>query len=723
MKTLRTLSIVLVLASGPFVMRHAGAVAPPAPAAELWRDVEVIRTKHGVPHIRAATLRAGGYALAWVQCEDYGTRTPMRLLEARGLSAKFLGRQALEANFEALRGRARAIDTYHLLDPETRDMYDGFAAGVNRYIELHPSEFLPGMPKDFSGYDVATLHMGDTPASARIRRFVGALTSPTANLQAATGKGAEQVEPESNDDVGSNAWALAPSRTSSGRAILLRNPHLAWTAGYYEAHLTVPGVVDFYGDFRIGGPLIVIGGFNKDLGFATTNSNSGDLTEFYALDVDPASPDRYLMDGDSLPLKKDSFTVEFVDNGKPGHETRDYWSTNVGPVVHRTATKVYVARTPGDRDYRAGEQFLRMMRAKSLAQWKDAMRIRALITSNYTYADRAGNIFYLWNTALPLLPHTPGGDRATPAREMRDLWTRYVPLEELPQFLNPIGGYLHNENDSPHFANVRQKITTANAYPTIEPPSLRLRSQHAIGLLDNARKFSLESVVRTKHSYKMLLADRVKPDLIKAVAATKPAGDVAQALALMRKWDNTAAPASRGGMLFEVWWGRYSQGRQPAQQYAVVWDEKNPVRTPRGLADPVRAAESFEWAVNETKTRYGRFDVAWGEVHRVRRGTVDVPVGGCSGALGCFRVLTFTRDNADGKLVASSGDGWVLAVEFGSVVPRAYSVLAYGQSSRPESPWHADQAAMFARGEFKKVAFTTRDVEAQAVTRYRPGEK
>jgi acyl-homoserine-lactone acylase len=89
--------------------------------------------------------------------------------------------------------------------------------------------------------------------------------------------------------------------------------------------------------------------------------------------------------------------------------------------------------------------------------------------------------------------------------------------------------------------------------------------------------------------------------------------------------------------------------------------------------------------------------------------------------MGCFRVLGFTRD-ADGKLVATSGDGWVIAVEF-SDIPRAYSVLAYGQSAKTDSPWHADQAAMFARGELKKVAFTARDVDRGVVTRYRPGQR
>jgi acyl-homoserine-lactone acylase len=153
--------------------------------------------------------------------------------------------------------------------------------------------------------------------------------------------------------------------------------------------------------------------------------------------------------------------------------------------------------------------------------------------------------------------------------------------------------------------------------------------------------------------------------------------------------------------------------------YAQPWTVEAAATTPRGLKDQARAAEAFAWAVDETTRRHGRFDVAWGDVHRVRIGTVDVPVGGCSGALGCFRVLNF-RTDPDGKRSVVGGDGWVIAVEF-TDTPRAYSVLAYGESAKEDSPHHADQAEMFARGEMKRVAFTERDIEAQTIRRYRPG--
>jgi acyl-homoserine-lactone acylase len=415
-------------------------------------------------------------------------------------------------------------------------------------------------------------------------------------------------------------------------------------------------------------------------------------------------------------------SVTFRNGDALSTETREQWETPLGPVVYRADGIIYVVKAAGDGDFRAGEQFLRMMRATSLAEWQAAMRMRSRVTSNFTYADRAGNIHYVWNAALPVLPHASGGDTtAVPASGSRDVWTRYVPWDSLPQVLNPRTGYVHNENSSPHWTNLQAPLDTVNPYPNLEAPSLSLRSQHALLLVGGRQKLSLEEVLRLKHSYRMLLADRVKPDLIEALNASNPTGDVAAALALLEEWQNTSAPESRGGSLFEVWWQHYAQGLPDSLRYARRWDASEPTATPVGLRDHARAAEAFVWAVDETARRYGRWDVTWGEVHRVRRGAVDVPVGGCGGALGCFRVLNYRRDD-DGKLAANGGDGWVLAVEF-TDVPRAYSVLAYGQSADSTSRWYADQAGRFARGDLKRVAFSERDVDAQAVARYRPGQR
>jgi acyl-homoserine-lactone acylase len=679
---------------------RSSAVTPVTRSAlTLAQQVEVRRTKHGVPHIFAQNLAAAGYAEAYVQSEDYGARVALSLLHARGEVAKWYGHDSIAADFNAVPAYRRAVETYGLVDRDTRDVYEGFAAGVNRYVELHPDEFPPGFAPHFTGYDVLAKDV-EKPSLSAANRF---LSRP-------------QVAPPNPDD-GSNAWAFAPSRTTSGHAILLRNPHLNWNAGYYEAHVVVPGVLDFYGDLRIGGPFGVIGGFNRDLGWATTN-NDPLLWQIYALDADTMVADHYWLDGASQALVHDVITVQYKTPTGLASESKDAWRTSLGPVIGRDAKHIYVFRHAIDGEFHAGEQFLRMMRARSLDEWKAAMRMGARLNSSFTYADRAGNIFYLWNAMLPKLPHPSGGDTlAIPVRRTTDAWTTYVPLDSLPQVLNPPGGYVHNENDAPYYTNMRAPLDWAHAPSYFPPPTLRLRSQLSIDLIDHDNKMSLEDVVKLKHSYRMLLAERVRDDLVNAVRAANPTGDVARGIDVIAAWDRTVAPESRGGVLFETWWRHYAtRGFQP---YAEPWTPERPLETPRGLSDASRAADAFRWAVDETKRRYGALDVAWGEVHRVRRGDVDVPVGGCASDEGCFRVLTYAP-TSDGKLQAVGSDGWILAVEFGDQ-PRAYSVLAYGESPKPTSPYFSDQAAMFARGELKPVAWTEEDVDAQTIRRYHPG--
>ena len=704
--------------------------------AELPRQVEVIRTAYGVPHIYADNLKALGYALGYLQIEDYGERVPLGLLRARGELALHQGRGALDSDFANRPSFARAVETYVELHRDTRAVYEGFAAGVNRYMAQHSEEFADWVTSPFTGHDVAALYVyrpSARQASRWVRRLSGASEAPLLDLDGSAEGG--------SIEKGSSAWALAPSRTASGAAILLRNPHLSWEAGYWEAHVVVPGRLDFYGDFRIGAPLGIVGGFNSHLGFATTN-NDVQNAQVYALEVDPARPDHYLLDAASIPVGRELLARHFRNGGGYSLDTRERLFTSLGPVIHRDHGRIYVLRAPEDGEFRGGEQFLRMIQATTLEEWTEAMRLRAHPRSNFTYADAEGNIFFLWNAAIPRFPHPYDAARAVPVTRRDEVWTALHELEELPQLLNPIGGYLRNENDGPWLTNLRAPLDPADYPDYFEEHEFSLRSQHSQQLVGGDERLSLEEVLRRKHSYRMLLADRVKDDLLTATrgalgAEALDTGDldpasVAAALAMLERWDNTAAPESRGGVLFEQWWTRYTEALEAAADpatpdeedvevefFAVPWSAEAPTETPRGLADPALAARVFPVAVAETVARFGAADVAWGDVHRVRRGDVDVPVGGCAGRLGCYRVINF-RDEEDGRRRAVGGDGWVLGVEFTSP-PRAFSVLAYGQSSREASPNHADQAAMFARGEMKAVAFAREDVERAAVRRYRPG--
>ncbi|MEO6447569.1 MAG: penicillin acylase family protein [Gemmatimonadaceae bacterium] len=709
----------------PRILRHALAivVAPSLLAAQPTRAypdrVEIRRTVNGVPHILAEDMGTMGYAMAWVQLEDYGERVANGLVRARGHLARYHGRDSLERDFGARLTHARAEATWLQLQQETREVYEGFAQGVNDYVRSHASEMPAWMPSNFTGPDVAALWM-ETAVPDGARNF----TDRTLRLR-------ERARQDSlaREGEGSNAWAFAPSRTKSGRAILLRNPHLDWSAGYYEAHVTVPGVMDFYGDFRIGNPALLVGGFNKDLGWATTNNNT-DLEAIYSFEVDSLRMDHYLLDGASHPLQRIDVVAEYRNGAGLSSEVRTMWRTHVGPVIDRRDGRVFVIRWPAEGEFRKGEQFLRMMRARTLEEWKDAMRLRAHTTSNLTYADAKGNIFYVFNASVPKLPHPSGADSvAIPVRTSAEMWQDMVPFDSLPQLLNPPGGYVQQSNDPFHYTNLRAIMDSTRFPSNFSRPALGFRTQLGIRLATAEARMTLEDVVRLKHSYRMLAGERFADDLVAAVRAQSAAPHVVAAADMLERWDRTTAPGSRGGVLFELWYNRHLQGGDamrgiPAAErmrrtFLVPWSAAAPMETPDGLADPARAASDFTWAVDETVRRYGSADIAWGDVHRVRRGTVDEPVGGCTGALGCFRVLQFS-EAPDGKRVARGGDGWVLAVEF-TPVPRAYSVLAYGQSSRPDSPYHADQAALFARGEMKRVAFAPGDVEKATVRRYRPG--
>ncbi len=715
------------------------------------RRVEIHRTEYGVPHILADDLEAMGFGLGYVQSEDYGASIAAAMAASRGILSRHLGAEELDADFVARETHARAVETFDLLDPRARQVYVGFAEGVNRYIRLHPDEYPSWVKPDFTGVDalardVQTWSRGD---AARVTARLGAGEAGRGR----PGRDAGRTGRESADPLldGSNAWAFHGSRTESGHAILLRNPHLPWDGEhdllerpsgltYYEAHVRVPGVIDFYGDFRIGTAFGIIGGFNPKLGWATTN-NYPTLSQVYRLDMHPALEEHAVLDGRPLPLTRHDAVVDYrTDDGGTAVEMRTSWRTAHGPVIHRTDEHVYVLKDPRDGEFRRGEQFLRMMTAESLDEWLQVMRMRAHPTSNFTYADRDGNIAHYYNARLPLLPHPVTGDTAAHASSADDMWSELVPWEELPLYLNPPGGYVQQANDPPDYTNLGVPVDRDTMPANLPEPRLRLRSQLSLELAAGSGRVSLEDVIRLKHSPRMPTAERVMDDLLGAVreadepsgaalTASPAGGDpvsagrsaLREAAEVLAAWDRTAAADSRGGVLFARWAAEYFGAVPDSLRWRQRWDPDRPVETPFGLGDPVAAEEALAAAAASLEREGIALDAPWGEVHRVVRGDVDVPVSGCPATLGCFRTLSF-GPLEDGRRAADRGDAWVLAVEFGDV-PRAYTVLAYGQTARPGSPHYADQAAMFARGEMKRVAWTDEDIRRATIRRYRPGDE
>jgi len=764
-----------LLVAAPATLEAAAVPQVQEDVSVLSNQAEITRTARGIPHIRAENPAAAGFALGWVQMEDYGIRVVDLLLSARGETARHYGPGSgdarVTADLRARRTLEQARFAFPTLPEDLQGIYTGFALAVNRWLELHPEDAPPSFTPDFAGYHVLArdvpgpdwgmgdrfvrrLERGQGPGDqgsgdhAVLPRDDPAQGPARGVLQAGEDRESEVSEVHAvGYEPGSNTWALAPERTTSGHAILLRNPHLSWTAGYYEGHMVIEGDLAFYGDFRIGGPFSVIGGWNARLGWSTTNNNP-ELSDLYALTLDPARADHVVWEGGSVPLERTVHEVEVWTGRQLERRSREFLESPLGPVVHRTATTAYVVRTAGDGNPRLGEQFLAMMRAGSLEAWKDAMRMQSRTQSNFTYADADGNIFYVWNAMHPVRPHAFGADSvAHPAHQSADAWQELLPFDQLPQLLNPPGGYLRNENDPFHHTNLNAVLDPADYPPEAEAPRVRLRSQHSLELLHNDRTFSLEDVVTLRASERMLLADRVMDDLLAALNEASASGSTPgswselqeEGRALLAAWDHSVAVGARGAVLFTEWWDRYLAGAGPApttdegraasvgfggqahRLFAEPWTLDQPMSTPRGLADPARAVDAFRDAVVATRDRWGSVDVAWGAIHRARHGRLDLPVSGCDGLLGCFRVIWFTEDD-DGRRRVRGGDGWLSAVEFGPE-PRGYTVLAYGQSARPGSPWHEDQLADFVEHRMTPVAWTSSDIDREAVERYRPGHR
>jgi penicillin amidase/acyl-homoserine-lactone acylase len=698
-------------------------------------DVKILRDTYGVPHIFGHTDADAAYGLAYAHSEDDFLTIQQVLLAARGDLATVYGPDSAPADYlvDFLRIWDVVNAEYENLSPGTRAICEAYADGLNVYAAVHPEEALPGLfpvnGKDivaasveksplFFGLDETIGHLFSenpepvpTPTPVSYNRLFGMspfINSVPGAVLAAGDGGLSKVESNSNE------FAIGPGRTSDGGTYLDVNSHQPYVGAvaWYEAHIHSDAGWDMVGGTFPASPLI-IHGHNRDLGWAFT-VNHPDLVDVYRLTINPENPDQYLFDDEwrDLEVRAAKLDVKLVGNLKITVTQEALWSV-YGPAV-RTENQTYALRYGDIGTAGIWEQLHRMNKATTFREWQDAMRLLQLPMFNATYADKDGNIYYLYNGALPVRDPDYDWSGYPPGDTSETLWTEYLPFDDLPQVLNPPSGFVQNANGTPY----RTTLGAGNPDPANYSPTLGIdteissRSLRMLELFGSDDSITPEEFVQYKFDMQYS-KDSGVAEFVKMLSEEQmPSPDTARAQEIIRDWNLSTDPDNVGAALM-VYTLNALDDKYP--------DSIHLDRLGQANVSQAMLMEAFTEAVDTLMTHFGRVDMPWGDVNRLMRGEVDLPIGGGPDILHA----TYGALQEDGRLKITDGDSYVLLVIWdkdGEV--SSMSVHQFGAATlREDSPHYADQALLMAKRQLKPVWFDEAQIRQHLEREYVPGEE
>ena len=661
-------------------------------------DTEILWDEYGIPHIFAADHRGLFYAYGYAQMEAHGELLARLYAQGRGRAAELYGAAWLEDD--------RWVRT------------TGIPRRAARWAGQQSAEFLPLLRAFAAGLNASAAAQGDhlSAAARRVLPFsvVDVLAHTMRVIHFDWLASRQRVAPRlwglSAAPSESNGWAIGPSKSASGHAMLLSNSHLQWgdRHTYFEVQLTAPGVTS-YGAVWVGFP-VLRQCFTEYLGWTQT-TNGPNLATGYRLSLKDGG---YELDGTTQPFAEERQVIRVLqEDGTLRVEPLTIRRSAHGPVVAEEEGAAVALRVVGTARPRMLEQFWRMGLARDLDQFHAAMRMQQLPLFNTMYADRDGHIMYLYNAALPQRePRDPrfwsglvaGNDSAL-------IWSAdVVPYAELPKVNDPPGGWVQNCNDSPWTCTHPMVLDPADWTPHIDPePRHTPRAQRSIRLLSQPGRISLADLKAMKLSTRVELADHFVDELVAAVQ--RCGGERAgRAAGVLRGWGRATENGSDGALLFYRFLRAAGEDFTAIGGYGVPPDPREPLTTPRGFAAPERAVAALEAAAAGLEQDYGTLQVRWGDVVRLRRGALDLPGNGAPNELGAIRTSGL-GPFAGGSAEIVSGDTFYAVVEFSDPV-RGEALIGYGNWSRAGSKHVTDQLELASQKRMRPILRQRREIEA-----------
>ena len=357
----------------------------PPTQEQASENSEIIWDKWGVPHIYAKNNRDLFYSFGWAQMQSHCNLLLKLYGTARGRGAEYWGKEHLQSDMliHTLDFPKLAIDWYRDQNPEFKPLVDAFVEGLNDYAQAHPDQIKMGNRQvlPILAEDVMSLGLFDIYG-----RFVAG-----GDVQTALAR---------TSDLGSNAYAIGPSKSATDHAMLVANPHLPWREEFlfYEAHMNAPGV-HIYGAGLVGLPNLAIA-FNDSLGWTHT-VNTIDAADLYELKL---KGNGYILDNEETNFYVQKKTLKVKTEEGILENPIEIYNSIHGPVISRSADRAIAIRIAGLDRSDAAYQWWKMGLANNLDEFEAAMSELQIPMFNTIYADHRGNIFYLFNGHVPRRP-------------------------------------------------------------------------------------------------------------------------------------------------------------------------------------------------------------------------------------------------------------------------------------------------------------------------------
>jgi len=546
----------------------------------IQAPIDIVFDQKGIPQVWANSSEDLWFAMGWLHAADRLFQMDMTRRVARGRLSEFFGSAVLEVD-----RLQRKIGHSHLaqtaldeLDLRTKKLLKSYVSGINEWIENQrtlPFEYIL-LGTEFEEWTIEdclavlsfqTWYSDMIQNNSDLFIQIAALSDPDSVKSILNDRSGWVPTTVKNDQLwysfrdamiqdlfanglasfamsnASNSWAISPSKSASGSAILASDPHLDLSRlpqFWYIIGLHCQSEnVNVVGITAPGIPMIAFG-HNGQVAWAFT-AGGVNITDQYIERINPEDSTEYQS---ANGWEKFSYRHELINSSDGAiPETLIVKTSRHGPVLNENDSlgEAYAFRWAG-YDMSLSEAANNSIKMATVNNFRDFRKIvtgLGALNANWMYADAAGNIGYQLGTPIPVRAKNHSAFRLAGWNDDNE-WQGYQPLDNTPHSYNPKHGWL----------------ATCNNPPAVETLDYDLRGNFSGDrilkiekLLNRDKRFSVDDMKKFQSDFHSEFILRWREPIVEVL---RQLGKMELA-DVMWQWDGHMNMASKEAALADLW--------------------------------------------------------------------------------------------------------------------------------------------------------------------------